>query len=109
MTRELAHEQLHLAIFAALLKRERDLVKGKPTVQERSAQWNTEGQDDILTHQSRRLTLVELILAVLEIRGVTVDARSEAHIRDCEELAVLERWGRRVREVASASELCEQG
>jgi hypothetical protein len=55
--------------------------------------------------RGRRMTLVELVLSVLEVRGVPVDRDSEAQIRSCGSVATLERWARRAREVREASEL----
>jgi hypothetical protein len=48
-----------------------------------------------------------LILAVLEVRGVACDADTEARVRNSEDLAALERWARRAREVNRCSELFE--
>ncbi|PRQ03872.1 flagellar assembly protein H [Enhygromyxa salina] len=58
--------------------------------------------------RGRRVTLVEMILAILEVRGVPQDPASEARIRGCEELPTLQTWARRAREVARASELFDE-
>lgn len=58
--------------------------------------------------QGRRTTLVELILAMLEVRGVPVDQDSEARIKS-ETLPTLERWASASRQVARVSELFELG
>lgn len=51
------------------------------------------------------MTLVDLILTVLEVRGIAVDGDTEARVRSCESLATLQHWARRAREVAQAREL----
>jgi hypothetical protein len=48
---------------------------------------------------------VELIFAVLEVRGIALSADDRARVRACEALAMLERWARFAREVNKASEL----
>jgi hypothetical protein len=57
--------------------------------------------------EGRRATLVEVILAVLEVRGIQLDADTRARIRNCESLTTLQDWARRAREVAQAHELFE--
>lgn len=57
--------------------------------------------------EGRRATLVEVILAVLEVRGIQLDADTRARIRSCESLATLQDWARRAREVARLQELFE--
>ncbi|WP_181233673.1 hypothetical protein [Enhygromyxa salina] len=51
------------------------------------------------------MTLLELIFALLEVRGVAVDPDSEARVRRCQDLETLERLARRAREVETAAEL----
>ena len=53
------------------------------------------------------MALVEVILAVLDVRGVAVDADVEAEIRSCESLDTLQAWARRAREISQARELFE--
>jgi hypothetical protein len=54
--------------------------------------------------QGRRATLVELILAMLDVRGIPVDSASKARIKKAT-LPTLERWSSASREVARVSEL----
>jgi hypothetical protein len=53
----------------------------------------------------QRRTLAELIVAVLEVRGVRLDADAEARVRSCEDLGTLERWARLAREITATAEL----
>jgi hypothetical protein len=56
--------------------------------------------------QGRRETRVELILAMLEVRGVPVDSASKTRIEKAA-LPTLERWSSASREVSRVSELFE--
>jgi hypothetical protein len=51
------------------------------------------------------MTLVDMILTVLEVRGIVVDGDTEARVRSCESLGRLQHWARRAREVTQACEL----
>lgn len=55
--------------------------------------------------EGRRMTLVELILTVLDVRGFTVSPAAEARVRGCESLETLQHWARRVRDVVHIDEL----
>ncbi|WP_052557202.1 Yae1 family protein [Enhygromyxa salina] len=57
----------------------------------------------------RRTTLVELILTVLEVRGVALQTNEVAQIRGCDRLETLERWAKLAREVNAGGQLFEQG
>ena len=57
--------------------------------------------------EGRMSTLVELILAVLEVRGIEIDEDTRARIHDCDSLPTLQDWARRAREVKLARELFE--
>ena len=107
-------------ILAAVPKRLRGpLMKGMNVEQENEL-WDIErngmsyslghehGHDEGLErgrNEGRRATLVEMILAVLEVRGFQLDDDTRARIRDCESLAILQDWARRAREVAQPHEL----
>jgi hypothetical protein len=52
-----------------------------------------------------KATLVEMILAMLEVRGLAVDADTATRVRSCGDLREIERWARRAREVEFAVEL----
>ncbi|KIG12070.1 hypothetical protein DB30_02067 [Enhygromyxa salina] len=105
-------------ILAALSVPERDTLKRELNMEEKEEIWEIErnsgtymlgrehGRQEGREH-GRREAFVELVLALLEVRGVECDAASEARIRACEEHATLERWGRRAREVTHASALFE--
>ena len=49
-----------------------------------------------------------MILALLEVRGLSVDDASEARVRGCEQLATLRSWAKQAREVATVAELFAQ-
>jgi hypothetical protein len=55
--------------------------------------------------QGRRMTLIELILALCEVRGVAVDPEAEAKVRACESLPTLQRWARAARSVTQIAQL----
>lgn len=55
--------------------------------------------------QGRKATLVEMVLALLEVRGILVDDDTAAHVRSCDDLVELERWARRAREVDRAAQV----
>lgn len=55
--------------------------------------------------RGRRMTLVDMILTVLEVRGIVVDSDTEARVRACESLGTLQHWARRARDVTQAPEL----
>ena len=52
--------------------------------------------------------LRELLMAELEDGGVEVDPQSDARIRDCRELSLLQDWARRAPRVGTISELLAQ-
>jgi hypothetical protein len=72
-------------ILAALPKRQRAIVMEELPVNERNALWAIEKRSGTYQlgrkegrQEGRRTTLVELILAVLDVRGIAVDAASRA-------------------------------
>jgi hypothetical protein len=69
-----------------------------------SEQWRNEGRDEG-RDEGRKVTLVEMIFALLEVRGLAVDEATTTRVRACEELGQLEHWARRAREVLSVTEL----
>ena len=56
-----------------------------------------------------RIALLEMLFEVLARRAIVVDAASEAQIRSCRDLAVLQRWLRRAMDATSLDELFERG
>jgi hypothetical protein len=99
-------------ILAALPKRQRDIVIEELPVNERNALWAIEkrsGTYQLGRQEGRRTTLIELILAVLEVRGIAVDAASRARIRAEPALPTLERWAIAAREITEISQLFELG
>lgn len=52
-----------------------------------------------------KATLIEMILAMLEVRGLAVDADTATRVRSCGDLREIERWAQRAREVEFAREL----
>jgi hypothetical protein len=86
---------------------EQGLERGREEGRERGRE---EGREEGLERgreEGRRATLVEMIIAVLEVRGLTLDPDSEARIRSCNSLDSLQRWARQAREVARPVELFE--
>jgi hypothetical protein len=59
--------------------------------------------------EGRRVTLMEMIEALLEVRGIAMTPAQVERVRSCRRLATLERWARRAREVADADELFAGG
>ena len=57
--------------------------------------------------EGRSETLVEMILAILELRGLDVDPTARARVSSCDSLDTLEDWARRAREVGHVDELFE--
>jgi hypothetical protein len=111
-------------ILAAVPKRAREVLKGEMTVEQRNELWEIErrsgtyllglenGRNEGLERgrnegleRGRRMTLVDMILTILEVRGITVDSDTQAHVRSCESLPTLQQWASRAREVTEASEL----
>lgn len=103
-------------ILAAVPKRGRAILIGEMTVEQRNELWEIErrsgtyllglenGRNEGL-ERGRRMTLVDMILTILEVRGIAVDGDTEARVRSCESLATLQHWSRRAREVTHADEL----
>jgi hypothetical protein len=118
-----------LTVLAALPEREFEIIEGELTMEERpDPLWRIEARSGLMklwrrqvreeereealeegrkegAKEARKAHLVELILTVLEVRGVTVDDETSARIRRCRDLRKLERWARRAREVELAAEL----
>ncbi len=57
--------------------------------------------------EEARKRLIELILAVLEVRGIAIDKASRSRIRAETKLPTLERWAAASRRVARVTELFE--
>jgi hypothetical protein len=112
-----------LAVAAALPEREFKLMQGELDMEEHDPLWELEkrsvfgqsfrrefGIDEEKARekgleQGRKTTLVEMVLALLEVRGILVDDDTAAHVRSCDDLVELERWARRAREVDRAAQL----
>jgi hypothetical protein len=107
-------------VLAALPERERAQLIEELPVTQRDELWEIEKRSGTYLlgrregHQEgrqeghregRRTTLAELILTVLELRGVAVDPISVDRIRAEESLPTLERWAIVAREVGRVSEL----
>lgn len=105
--------RIYLATIIAAVRRPlRDILIGEMNVEEPYPLWEIERESGTYEvgmeagiEQGRRQTLIEMILALLEVRGVSVDAEAEARIRSCESLATLQRWAQAAREVAGATAL----
>ncbi|NVB38515.1 hypothetical protein G6O69_11800 [Pseudenhygromyxa sp. WMMC2535] len=85
------------------------LEKGRKEGQEEGraqgrAQGRKEGKEEGRA-QGQAAVLTEMILALLEVRGVTVDATSEARIRGESSLARLRAWAAAARDVTRADAL----
>jgi hypothetical protein len=103
-------------ILSALPRRQRTILIEELPVNERNALWAIEKRSGTYQlglsngrQEGRRKTLIELILAVLEVRGISVDASSIDRIRAEQALPTLERWAAAAREVNRASELFVPG
>lgn len=115
-------------ILAALPKRQRDTLIEELPVEERNALWEIEKRSGTYQlgreegrktgrregrqegrQEGRRATLIELILAVLEVRGLAVDAASKRRIRAERALPTLERWAVEARTVTRVSQLFDPG
>jgi GNAT superfamily N-acetyltransferase len=111
-------------ILAALPKRQRDILIKELPVDERNALWEIEKRSGTYRlgrkegrkegrkqgrqegrEEGRRTTLIDLILAVLDVRGIAVDATSMARLRAEQALPTLERWAIEAREVTQVSQL----
>lgn len=102
-------------ILAGLSEEDEDIMISEMSMQEQGELWEIERRSGGFVRgerqgrqEGRRATLVELILAVLDVRGVALDADDEARVRGCEAMESLERWARRAREVDVGSELFEE-
>jgi GNAT superfamily N-acetyltransferase len=117
-------------ILAALPERQRDTLIKELPVNERNALWEIEKRSGTYLlgckegrkkgrqegrlegrkkgrEEGRASTLIELILAVLDVRGIAVDAANTARIRAERALPTLERWAAEAREVTKVSQLFE--
>jgi hypothetical protein len=63
------------------------------------------GAYQIGRREGRQATLGELILTVLDVRGIAVDPLGAARIQAEQSLSTLERWAAAAREVRQISEL----
>ena len=100
-----------LTILAAVPKSIRSTLLKEMNMQEREI-WDIERRSGLFSiaheegrEEGRRATLIELISTVLELRGLSMDPAILERIRGCRELAMLERWATRAREVRATSEL----
>jgi hypothetical protein len=113
----LPEEQRHgytATILAALPLRQRAKLIEELPVNERNALWAIEKRSGTYQigrqegrQEGRRTTLIELIFAVLEVRGIAIDPSSAARIRAEQTLRTLERWAAAAREVTRVSALFE--
>jgi hypothetical protein len=111
-------------ILAAVPKRLRGILIGEMNVEQRNELWKIErrsgtyllglenGRNEGLERgrnegleRGRRMTLVDMILTVLEVRGIELDSDTEVRVRSCESLDTLQHWARRALEVTQAREL----
>jgi hypothetical protein len=105
-----------ITILAALPKPQRDELIGELPVEERDELMEIERQSGTYhvgleqgieqgIEQGRRAALIEVALALLEDRGVTVDPASVERLHQCDDLSVLQRWVRRASSATSLDEL----
>ncbi|WP_146156213.1 hypothetical protein [Enhygromyxa salina] len=87
---------------------EQGLEQGREQGREQGLEQGREQGLEQGREQGRRETLVELILALLEVRGIAVDRAAEARIRGCEALVTLQSWARGAREVSDVHALFEE-
>jgi hypothetical protein len=99
-------------ILAALPEPQRDEIRRELPVEHHDPLIEIERQSGTFLigrregrQEGRRAALTELTLALLADRGVAVDAASEAQIRECEDLAQLQRWARRAAQATDVSGL----
>jgi hypothetical protein len=99
-------------ILAALPEQQRSRLIEELPVKQRDELWDIEKRSGtyLLGRREGRLegrltTLAELILTVLDVRGVAVDPVSAARIRAEQSLPTLERWTVAAREIGRISEL----
>ena len=113
-------QRYNATVLAALPKSLRHQLMGEMSVDERDELMDIErrsgtyfvGHEAGLAkgieqgiEQGRRMTLVELILAIFEVRGVEVDPEAEAKVRACESLPTLQRWARAARSATQMAQL----
>jgi predicted transposase YdaD len=94
-------------LFAYVRRKIEQQVRSEGRVEGRD-EGRIEGRDEGRAEgrdEGRRVTLIEMILALLEVRGLEIDEASAAKVRACDELGSLEHWARRAREVQTVSEL----
>ena len=105
-------------ILAALPERWRSVIEEELTMEEYDPLWEIERKSSPYVYgvregieqgrkQGQREILVELILALLEVRGVALDESQRSHIATCEAVETLRLWAERAREVDSAAALFE--
>jgi hypothetical protein len=118
-------ERYTRTLLAALPEKHRTTLTQELPVQQRDELWEIEQQSGTYRlglrtgreqgleqgleqgrEQGRRATLAELILAMLEVRGIPVDPDSKARIENAA-LPTLERWASASREVTRVSGLFE--
>jgi hypothetical protein len=100
-------------LLAALPEQHRTTLRKELPMEHRDELWEIEQRSGTYRvglrtgiEQGRRATLVELILAMLEVRGIATDPDSKARIESAA-LPILERWALASRKVARVSELFE--
>lgn len=118
---ERARRRYTLTVLAALPEREFECIRAEQQdMEEQDALWDIEERSGLAAYmrrkygradrdegrnEGRRTTLVEMIFALLEVRGLEVDDANAARVRACDDLGELEHWARRAREVRATSEL----
>jgi hypothetical protein len=108
---DLPEERRHgysATILAALPKRQRNRLMKELPVKQRDELWEIEKRSGTYLlgrQEGRQETLAELVLTVLDVRGVDVDPTSAARIRAEQSLPILERWAIAAREVGRVAEL----
>lgn len=113
----LPEQQRHrytITILAALPPAQREILSEELPVNERNALWEIERRSGTFQlgrregqEEGRQATLIELIVAVLEVRDIAIDATTLARIRAERDLPTLERWATAARKVTRASQLFE--
>lgn len=99
-------------ILAALPVRQRDIVRKELPVKQRDELWEIEKRSGTY-HEGRKegrkeeaqRRLIQLILTVLEVRGIFVDAASEFRIKAETHQPTLERWAIAARAAQRVTEL----
>ena len=112
--------EYHRIILAAVTEPRRKIIEKELPVEDYDPLWEIERESSPYVYgvrdgreqgraegveQGRRETLVDLILAVAEVRGFALDDQWVAPLRACASLPRLQRWARAIRDVADPREL----